>query len=413
MAMNSFNKTILSLIGGILLSAPAIAAINLPTGPVYDSDGAFAPTTNTAVDLSLATDASWDSAGSGDGVYDVNKWAVVFKYSSVNIPSGVTVSFTNHASGAPVVWLVSGSVNIAGSISLNGYAGTRYTSVNAVPGAGGFRGGLGWQNGNTNAGGGYGPGGGTTTYRSGGGHVNAGSNSTATVYGNPRLLPLMGGSGGSGAASDGEMPSGGAGGGAILIVSATEVAIGGSIQAKGGDRHIHDNAGGGAGGAIRVVADTISGSGNLNVTSGAYGSIGRIRLEANTVSSGLITYPTTSLYALDDPVVLWPPAAAPSVKILSVNGAAAPADPRASLGPDPDLTTEYIETLDVVVETKNLNISSPVATVQVRMTPKVGNASYHAASYDAGTFEQATWTVSIPLTQDFVTLQVVAENPQP
>lgn len=85
------------------------------------SDGAFSPVASVQVDLTLAdTQANWETAANpnpGEGVYDPNRWAVVYRFSSVNIPAGVTVTFRNYAARAPVVWLVSGSVTIAGTIS--------------------------------------------------------------------------------------------------------------------------------------------------------------------------------------------------------------------------------------------------------------------------------------------------------
>jgi hypothetical protein len=64
---------------------PAHADLTIPGAD--GSDGTFAPTANVTVDLSLAPTAGWDSIGSGNGVYDPDKWAVVFKYASVSIPS--------------------------------------------------------------------------------------------------------------------------------------------------------------------------------------------------------------------------------------------------------------------------------------------------------------------------------------
>jgi hypothetical protein len=53
-------------------------------------------------------------------VYDADKWAVVFKYTSVNILGGKKLTFKNHATRAPVVWLVSGNVTISGTVDLSG-----------------------------------------------------------------------------------------------------------------------------------------------------------------------------------------------------------------------------------------------------------------------------------------------------
>lgn len=106
------------------------------------SDGAFSPTTNTVVPLQDAPSGPWNGPNTmpGKGVYDPNQWAVVYRFTSVNIPANVTVTFTNHPSRAPVVWLVSGNVTINGTINLNGQQQTNVL-VPAEPGPGGFRGG--------------------------------------------------------------------------------------------------------------------------------------------------------------------------------------------------------------------------------------------------------------------------------
>src|SRR5882724_4783315 len=65
------------------------------------SDGAFNPTTSTNIDM-------------GDhptGIY---------QYTSVNIPGGVTVTFTPNANNTPVVWLVQEDCTIKGVIDVSG-----------------------------------------------------------------------------------------------------------------------------------------------------------------------------------------------------------------------------------------------------------------------------------------------------
>jgi hypothetical protein len=87
------------------------------------SDGPFEPNSpNYTVDLGQAADGSWDSNSPvmGKGIYDAAQWAVVFHYTTITIPEGVTVTFRNHRSGAPVVWLAQGDVNIAGVVNLDG-----------------------------------------------------------------------------------------------------------------------------------------------------------------------------------------------------------------------------------------------------------------------------------------------------
>ena len=95
------------------------------------SDGAFAPVASIQIDLSAA------DTGPGTGHYDPDRWAVIFNYTSVDIPNGVIVSFANHPSGAPVVWLVGGDANIAGAVSLDGENQTAGAARPAIAGPGG------------------------------------------------------------------------------------------------------------------------------------------------------------------------------------------------------------------------------------------------------------------------------------
>lgn len=163
------------------------------------SDGAFQPTANTVVDM----------ADHPDGIYH---------YTSVYIPSNVTVSFIPNANNTPVVWLVQSNVVINGTIDVSG------VDVGPLPGRGGpggWRGG----NGGSNPTAGQGPGGGAAgvggLY---GGHGSFGTTvgetsgraSAGPVYGNSYLIPLFGGSGGGGSSRG---VGGGGGGGAILIAA--------------------------------------------------------------------------------------------------------------------------------------------------------------------------------------------------
>ena len=142
-----------------LLAASVLAAHAQLTIPFANgSDGALNVTSNTVIDLSLAGSGVWTntSASPGNGTYDAKQWAVVFKYSSVNIASNASVTFLNHPTHAPVVWLVKTNVTINGELSLDGQPGPSGASSSLVePGPGGFRGGSALSSG-VNAG--FGPG---------------------------------------------------------------------------------------------------------------------------------------------------------------------------------------------------------------------------------------------------------------
>ena len=400
----------------------ALAALNLPAGFATHagSDGAFAPESNVKVDLSLAHTAAWDSAGNGNGVYDPDQWAVVFKYSSVSIPAGLTVTFSNHPSRAPVVWLVDGDADINGLVALNGQ---NYTSLNAAgePGPGGFRGGHRYQLVSLYNSAGFGPGGPlsrqTNSIRRDGSYATVG-NYGGQVYGNVRILPLIGGSGGSGA-SWANYVTGGGGGGAILIVVNGALTLNGGIQATGGGAYYYTYGystywvcGCGSGGAVRLVADTFGGEGYVHVDAlDASAARGRIRMEANNVAGTVRFYPQTDVVGPDDPVLIWPPAAAPSVKVVSIGQMPVQADPRASLEVgQSDVVIDHMETAIIELETRNVDTVN--GAVQVRVLPRSGNAFLADAIFDSGTEQLATWIAETTLPEGFFTVQAIAKNPE-
>ena len=259
----------------------------------------------------------------------------IFNFTSVNIPSGVTVSFQRNTTNTPVVILASGNVTIAGTLWVAagagadvGAAGDGVTGNDGVPGVGGpggfdgGRGGVGSSavtSGSTSiptnkAGGGLGPGGGIGGFSfignwpciagrselkggTGGGFAGGAAGITRTYtcctyvqnpipggagYGSSTLLPLIGGSGGGGGGGGESAPGagGGGGGGAVLIASSGTVSVTGTIIANGGNGGATSLAtatwgaagGGGSGGAIRIVATTISGNGTITAVGGAAGS---------------------------------------------------------------------------------------------------------------------------------------------
>lgn len=348
------------------------------------SDGELRITVDTVIDLAQAVTGTWNDDNSehaGNGIYDSDKWAVVFKYENVTVDAGATLTFSNHPSRAPVVWLVSGDVSIDGTVSLDGQ-NWQHAPANSEPGPGGFRGGSGHYSTGVTQGAGLGPG--------GGGHASGGSYGTEggrgpAPYGNQSLIPLIGGSGGGGYA----YVSGGAGGGAFLLASQNTISINGMLHSNGGTGHAGDNykTGGGSGGGIRLVAETLSGKGTINALAGAgfrSGGLGRIRLERVTNNNNLIVAPPASLLTLtpDYKATLWSPNEAPTLKIVSICAVFedsatecndAPVDPRAAFGTNgADVVLPEITSAQVVIETTNVEEAS---TVEVRLTPEF-NANF-------------------------------------
>jgi hypothetical protein len=270
-----YSHMILAL--ALALGSPTLkAALNIPSD---GSDGALVVTTNTVIDLARAVTGNWDAnntANAGKGVYDPAKWAVVFKYSNVRIQAGATVTFKNHPSRAPVVWLVTGDVTIAGKLVLDGQNGQVAPAL-AEPGPGGFRGGNGYISSTYQNAPGFGPGGGKTDYNannatgspSGGGSYGSMGINGSNTYGNATLIPLLGGSGGGGHNNGyGNNHTGGGGGGAILIASGSTFSVTGTISSNGGGGGGIAGAGG-SGGGIRLVCDTLAGTGIVQALGGS------------------------------------------------------------------------------------------------------------------------------------------------
>jgi plastocyanin len=423
------KKPHLILIGLSMMAAIAGLRADIVVPGANGTDGPLVITANTEIDLSQAVTGTWDqdnTANAGKGVYDPAKWAVVFKFSSVTVNSGATVTFKNHPSRAPVVWLVNGNVTIAGTVSMNGQNG-QLAPVLSEPGPGGFRGGLGSYLSVMNGGAGFGPGGGGQQGNAGGpgGYGSNGVHDTAAqrgfAYGNPSLIPLIGGSGGAGDPEFTNNLGGGAGGGAILIASQGLLTISGQIRTNGGNglNEWSQNSGGGSGGGIRLIADTLSGSGALTAVGGTgwhISGLGRIRIErvTATLASSISPDPSVVPLTVGATAVLWPPTDAPKVAIVSVGGVNTPADPRAAFGAlTPDVTLPQGTTTPVVIRTENVESAS---TVQVRITPR---SNANQTTVNATIDSSATglppnvlqWVANVPTNVGYSALQVKVVRP--
>lgn len=382
------------LLTALLASALSAQTINVPSD---GSDGVFAPTSDITVDLSLAVTGNWDAnnaANAGVGIYDPDEWAVVFKYSSVNIPDGVTVTFQNHPSGAPVMWLVEGNVVIDGEVNLRGSDGSTNAISSLSPteaGPGGFRGGA---FGPEGLGAGYGPGG-----------VN-GDGEYRSTYGNPQILPLIGGQGGT--MDDFDPGSGGAGGGALLVATGGSILLNGLIDCEGGSGGGSFSDYSGSGGAIRLIGSDVSGSGALSAIGGVDADVGRIRIEANSLSTELQIAPETVAVTPVEFPILFPPDDALTVQILTVDGKDAPSDPTAPLAGTSDVAIQENGVVQVVLETTNFPTSG---VVEVRAAPKFSDAAWVTASFSDGDFLSARWVANITFRPGFTALQARATVP--
>lgn len=392
-----------TIVATVLVLSCCAAAFGQIVVPGADgSDGAFNPTSSVTVDLSLAPDGTWNgpNASPGNGVYDVNKWAIVFRYSSVNIPAGVTVTFRNHdwnglkGGNPPVVWLVSGSVVISGWLRLPG--NYEETIGFAIPGPGGFR--TAGANAST---GGLGPGGGDI-----GQEGFYGSSSRG--YGNARNIPLIGGSGCGYLYCTG-------GGGAILLVAPGTISINGAIDAN--------TDGSSAGGALRIACDRLEGAGSLEARNYQGGHPGRIRIEANQLAFGSLGNPVPSFGLPGATAQIWPEDATdPSVRVVSLgspgNPALIPDNPAASFEfPKADVNVTSGTGQVLTIEAHNVPTGSdPVNTqawnVVARIVPRGGSAPFTVnATYASGNYATSVWTATLNLPNGFAAVQVRASMP--
>jgi len=417
------SKNYITVLLAAALFTRAVGDIVVPGA--NGTDGVLNISTNTVIDLSRAVTAAWDSdnsANAGKGVYDASKWAVVFKYSSVTIRSNATVTFRNHASRAPVVWLVSGDVRIDGNVNLDGQNWV-YAPLHAEPGPGGGRGGQGYFGSGLKSGSGFGIGGGSMAQ---GGNYGA-IPGPRPAYGNPSILQLIGGAGGGGATGDYDR-GGGAGGGAILVAARDTIEINGKISANGGSAvsgYDWPSHGAGSGGAIRLISNSIQGRGAVNALAGgantyngqvAVAGFGRLRLErvqTLDLGNGTISFgpdPSVVTLAQGSEALIWPPTGAPEVRITSIGGGAVSLDPRAGFGAfGPDVALPITNRTFVTVETKNVE---PQSQVIVRVTPRA-NANFLEANAAivSSTNSAIQWQAGVDVNVGYSAVQVRVVRP--
>jgi hypothetical protein len=398
------------------------------------ADGAFNPTVDTRLQLP------------DDGV---------FNFTSVNIPSGVRVSFAENTTNTPAVILATGDVSIAGTIDLNGglaphvgAAGNGQVADDGLPGQGGpggYDGGVGGlTNGNRLGGDGLGPGAGkhgldhtmsgSNIRYAGSGGSFGGSGATVegptslwpkvmpgTTYGSSLLLPLIGGSGGGGGTGGNTFggSGGGGGGGALLIAASGTVNITGAILANGGKGgnsaggNCGTVGGGGSGGGIRIVATTIAGNGTISATgagkagqscttsgyslatSVASGGAGRIRLEAETLQRTAVTNPN---YSFGPPGELFV-AGLPALRISRVAGVEAPLVPTGVA--DISLPSDIANPVTVEFQASGIPLGN---TVRLTVTPARGSPVTVVSSALDGDAKLATASAAVDLPQGPSTL---------
>lgn len=369
---------------GLLLSLTPLVGHAFNSGST-GADGAFNPQVNT--ELQLPPDG-------------------VFNFTSVNIPNGVTVTFKRNATNTPAVILAQGDIVIEGTIDVSAKPPAPLggdlsdDGLPGVGGPGGFDGGHGTIKGVTDAaaGDGLGPGaGGGGAYRQRGGcagHATAAVCGTRPggAYGSSLLRPLIGGSGGGGHGGSefGETTTGGGGGGggAILIATSGKIRVNGTVRANASFAGGSYAGGPGSGGAIRLVADDIAGSGQLRAEAPSNDKgFGRIRVEAEQFG-GLTSSPALTL---GQPTDLFVPGL-PGLAITSVAGIAVPANPVGRS--DVALAAATPNPAEVMLRTKGV---PPGTVVKVTMTPEFGAKTTVDSPPTAGSLDDATASVSLDI----------------
>jgi len=280
----------------------------------------------------------------------------LWNYTTIDITSNMNVEFKKNTANTPVQWLASGNVTINGSVSLDGGdAWTKQeTGFEAEGGPGGFEGGLGGirfdESGSYAGTPGQGPGGGLPGVTRNQYGDDATFNGT---YGSVFLQPLIGGSGGGGSASDNvyNAQNGGGGGGAILISSSRDITVDGSIYAREGSGSV-SRGGDGSGGAIRLVADRVLGSGTVDADNGRIRMEGYIRtLASQAQASGeSFTAPTPTLMI---------GGGTPALTITNVAGTGVAQPPTGNLS-NPDVVFSETGDVTITVTAQNVPNGTPI-----------------------------------------------------
>jgi len=442
--MRSIQSHLMQSLAALLAATP-IAALAFSSGST-GADGPLNPTVNTQVPLPDSGVLNYTSVNIPQGV------TVTFKRNTANTPvvilaSGdVTIAGTIDVSGsAGAATGAAGDGNqgddgLPGKGGPGGFDGGRGgTASSDNPGVSSN------PNVKNPGGSGLGPGGGTAGLSylissscfgavvmggAGAGFGASGSNgglASCTVgsfsytqpaggaaYGSAVLLPLIGGSGGGGGGGGTAFAGagGGGGGGALLIAASGTVNVTstGSMLANGGaggavaGANVGAPGGGGAGGGVRIVATTIAGNGTISATSGAAGSssstsglfvagagagaVGRVRLEAETMTRTAATNP---VFSFDAPGAVFV-AGFPALTITSVAGVAAPANPTGSA--DITLPATTPNPVTVVFTTTNVPVGN---IVKLTVTPATGAPVIAFSPALTGTTASATASAQVNL----------------
>lgn len=357
------------------------------------------PTALIATALAAPVAAQFGGSGA-DGVLrptsdvtlDTSSRPLGFSYSAIHVPAGVKVRLVG---AHPAILRCTGAVRIDGTLDASGF---RAIGQNAGEGGpGGYDGG-------SPGGSGAGPAGGMGGLRSGwistfagsGGHATPGLLPVTPTYGTAWPFDLRGGSGGGGYLDQvgGPTSHGGDGGGGVVVLLADgAIDVAGTIRADGAG----DGSGSGAGGGVLIrsatdvrVTGTVSAVGPTYVPGWVEAGDGFVRIDAwgapPTIAPAASIEPAPLALALpavraDEPRLgaIWAFAAACApnddlVFLMSTGTASIPVPPLGILQLDP---AQGIHVLAVARAAANQVDPYPVGSLAIPFQPTLAGVGLH------------------------------------
>ncbi len=361
----------------------------------------------TAQSFDAGSDGSFGAINVTDGVVALDVPADgIFNCTTINVAQGATLTFNRNANNTSVHLLATGNIDIDGNVDVSGGQGNSTSGGRGGPG--GFDGGV--PGFNTFApGAGHGPGAGLGGINTSDG-VGSGSYGSRTqsntddndgqTYGSPLLMPLLGGSGGGGIEGS-PGGGGGGGGGAVLLASNIQVEINGTISARGGPNFTSGWwYNGGSGGAVRIVAPMVKGTGAIDVrasnTSGGTNLAGHGRIRIDTIDkSGLptLTFAPFPLTSIGTFMRVFPPND-PKLDILEAAGQNIPEGTNGEVSIELPFNAPTSQT--VVVQATGFDGTVPIRVV---LTPETGAPAAYDTDIAAlnGNPAQTTVNVEMPV----------------
>lgn len=276
----------------------------------------------------------------------------ILNYTTIDIPQYAVVKFIKNAQNTPVILLASGDVTIRGEVSVAGGRVNAHGNMDyTIGGPGGFDGAM-LEN---TAGQGPAPG-------------QPAADNRASWIGPLSLVPAIGGSGGGSGTP--WTPAGGGGGGAITIASSGTITVhsSGVVTADAANPGYHGPMGG-AGGAIRLVANTVTivgpygalwARGAANAATDLPGNSGLIRLEGGSVSFMGQAAPAPVIdKPISNPTIV--PVNPPTLTITSIEGFPVPAGAGSRVdAADLVLPKQLTDPITVAVTAANVPVNTPI-----------------------------------------------------